>query len=132
MSNAPHLGNSKVTFKQNISAGNENYPVEYQVSCWLTFNNGWNDQTNRPNPLTEQQQQAIDELHQHLLNAGIQMQCTIKQKEGQDSRAWPVVARMNLFPNRKQSGGQQGGYQNGGQQGGGWQQTNNSGGGNEW
>lgn len=129
MANAPHMGNAKVTFKQNIHAGTETHPVEYQVSAWLTFNNGWDDNSNRPRPLTDQQQAVVEELHRQIVQSGAQMQITIKQKEGQDSRAWPIAGRLNLFPNKKTTGGGGQQYQS---QGGGYQQQQATGGGDEW
>ena len=100
MANKPHLGNAKITFKQNINASTGNAPVEYQASAWLTFNNGWDDANNRPYPLTDQQQMAVEQLHHQLVQAGVQLQLTLKQKAGQDSRAWPIAGRMNLFVNK--------------------------------
>ena len=100
MAKKPHLGNAKITFKQNIHATPNNVPVEYQASAWLTFNNGWDDLNNRPYPLTDQQQMAVEQLHHQLAQAGVQLQLTIKQKEGQDSRAWPSAGRLNLFVNK--------------------------------
>lgn len=106
MSNAPHMGNSKITFKNNINASAHNSPVEYQASAWITFNNGWDDAANRPYPLTDQQQMVVEQLYQQLIQSGAQLQLTIKQKVGQDSRAWPIAGRMNLFVNKpKQDGG---------------------------
>jgi hypothetical protein len=100
MANKPHLGNAKITFKNNINASGPNAPMEYQASSWLTFNNGWDDANNRPYPLTDQQQAVIDQLHQQMAQAGVQVQTTIKQKVGQDSRAWPVAGRFNQFVNK--------------------------------
>jgi hypothetical protein len=107
MSNRPHLGNSKITFKSNINASTDNVPVEYQASAWVTFNNGWDEAANRPYPLTPQQEAAVQQLYQHLIQSGVQLQVTIKQKVGEDSRAWPVAGRMNLFVNKPDGGQQQ-------------------------
>lgn len=100
MSNKPHIGNARITFKQNINASTDNAPVEYQASTWLTFNNGWDDLNNRPYPLTDQQQMVVDQLHHQMAQAGVQLQTTIKQKVGQDSRTWPVAGRFNQFVNK--------------------------------
>lgn len=107
MSNKPHIGNAKITFKQNINASGPNAPIEYQASTWLTFNNGWDDANNRPYPLTDQQKMAIDQIHQQMAQAGVQMQTTIKQKTGPDSRAWPVAGRFNQFVNKIDGGAPQ-------------------------
>ena len=37
MSNKPHMGNSKITFKNNINASAGNTPVEYQASACLLY-----------------------------------------------------------------------------------------------
>lgn len=100
MANKPHIGNAKITFKQNINASTGNAPVEYQASTWLTFNNGWDDASNRPYPLTDQQKMVVDQLHHQMAQAGVQLQTTIKQKTGPDSRAWPVAGRFNQFVNK--------------------------------
>jgi hypothetical protein len=100
MANAPHMGNAKITFKNNINASTNDVPIEYQASAWITFNNGWDDAANRPYPLTDQQEMVVEQLYQQLIQSGAQLQLTIKQKAGQDSRAWPIAGRMNLFVNK--------------------------------
>jgi len=100
MANAPHMGNAKITFKNNINASTNNVPVEYQASAWITFNNGWDDASNRPYPLTDQQEMVVEQLYQQLIQSGAQLQLTVKQKVGEDSRAWPIAGRMNLFVNK--------------------------------
>jgi len=108
MANAPHMGNAKITFKNNINASTNDVPIEYQASAWITFNNGWDDAANRPYPLTDQQEMVVEQLYQQLIQSGAQLQLTIKQKVGQDSRAWPIAGRMNLFVNKpKQDNGYQ-------------------------
>jgi hypothetical protein len=108
MANAPHMGNAKITFKNNINASTNDVPIEYQASAWITFNNGWDDAANRPYPLTDQQEMVVEQLYQQLIQSGAQLQLTIKQKAGQDSRAWPIAGRMNLFVNKpKQDNGYQ-------------------------
>ena len=108
MANAPHMGNAKITFKNNITASTNDVPIEYQASAWITFNNGWDDAANRPYPLTDQQEMVVEQLYQQLIQSGAQLQLTIKQKVGQDSRAWPIAGRMNLFVNKpKQDNGYQ-------------------------
>jgi len=108
MANAPHMGNAKITFKNNINASTNDVPIEYQASAWITFNNGWDDAANRPYPLTDQQEMVVEQLYQQLIQSGAQLQLTIKQKVGQESRAWPIAGRMNLFVNKpKQDNGYQ-------------------------
>jgi hypothetical protein len=50
--------------------------------------------------LTDQQEMVVEQLYQQLIQSGAQLQLTIKQKAGQDSRAWPIAGRMNLFVNK--------------------------------
>ena len=105
----PHFGNSKLKLKNTLYAENHGTPKEYQVSAWLAFDNGWDEINNRPNPMTADQQALIKGVHQDLANMGIELQMTLKDRNGTDPKQWPIAGRMKLFVNTKDDSGSQGG-----------------------
>jgi hypothetical protein len=105
----PHFGNSKLKLKNTLYAENHGTPKEYQVSAWLSFNNGWDDANNRPNPMTAEQQNLIAGIYEDLANMGVEIQMTLKDRNGQDPKQWPIAGRMKLFVNTNDGGSQGGG-----------------------
>jgi len=105
----PHFGNSKLKLKNTLHAENHGTPKEYQVSAWLGFNNGWDDINNRPNPMTEEQKKLIEGIYEDLANMGVEIQMTLKDRNGQDPKQWPIAGRMKLFVNTNNDSGSQGG-----------------------
>ena len=99
----PHLGNGSITFKQNINASSPQHKIEYQVSSWIQYNNGWDEAANKPYPMNEQQLAVVRDLHAAMAQAGVQMQVTIKQKTDGEARTWPMVGRFNMFTNKVES-----------------------------
>lgn len=97
MANAPHMGNSKVTFKESLIPNQE-----YRASAWLQINNGWDDNANRPVPMTPQQEAIVQQLFDQLLATGAEIQITLQHKNSADARSWPIVGRMKLFGNKPQ------------------------------
>ena len=97
MANAPHMGNSKVTFKESLIPNQE-----YRASAWLQINNGWDDNANRPVPMTPQQEQIVKQLFDQLIATGAELQVTLQHKNGADARSWPIVGRVKLFANKPQ------------------------------
>ena len=96
----PHLGNGNITFKQNINASTPQHKVEYQVSSWIQYNNGWDEAANEPYPMNEQQLRVVQDLHVAMAQAGVQLAVTIKQKTEGEARTWPIVGRFNMFTNK--------------------------------
>ena len=96
----PHLGNGNITFKQNINASTPQHKVEYQVSSWIQYNNGWDEAANKPYPMNEQQLRVVKDLHVAMAQAGVQLAVTIKQKTEGEARTWPIVGRFNMFTNK--------------------------------
>lgn len=109
----PHFGNAKLKIKNTLYAENHGNPKEYQVSAWLAFNNGWDEASNRPVPMTAEQQTLIQGLYEDLANCGVELQMTLKDRNGQDPSQWPVCGRMRLFVNTKDAGSSQGGGSDG-------------------
>lgn len=105
----PHFGNSKLKIKNTLYAENHGTAKEYQVSAWLAFNNGWDDAANRPVPMTEEQKALIQGLYEDLANCGVELQITLKDRNGNDASQWPIAGRMRLFVNTKDQAGSQGG-----------------------
>ena len=105
----PHFGNSKLKLKNTLHAESHGTPKEYQVSAWLSFNNGWDDANNRPVPMTPEQQNLIAGVYQDLANLGVELQVTLKDRISADAKQWPVAGRMRLFVNTKDDNSQGGG-----------------------
>ena len=105
----PHFGNSKLKLKSTLYAENHGTPKEYQVSAWLGFNNGWDEANNRPYPMTQEQISLINGVYEDLANLGVELQMTLKDRNGNDPTQWPIAGRMRLFVNTKEQGGSQGG-----------------------
>ena len=97
MANAPHMGNSKVTFKESLIPNQE-----YRASAWLQINNGWDDNANRAVPMTPQQETIVQQLFDQLLATGAELQITLQHKNSADARSWPTVGRIKLFGNKPQ------------------------------
>lgn len=104
----PHFGNSKLKLKNTLHAESHGNPKEYQVSAWLSINNGWDEANNRPNPMTPEQQSLIAGVFEDLANLGVELQVTLKDRVGMDAKQWPIAGRMRLFVNTNE-GGSQGG-----------------------
>lgn len=95
MSNRPQFGNNKVTIQKDMHEG-----IEYKVDAWLQIDNGWDKASNRPIPMTPEQQQAIDTIYRELVRLNARFRLEVKQKEGSDARAFPRVGSFNMFVNK--------------------------------
>jgi len=91
---------------------------EYQVQCWIEIDNGWDEVNRRRNPMTPQQVEAVQKVHEILAQSGVKLQMTIKERVGQDVKAFPATCYADLFVNQPEAPQPQ--QQQGGNSASGW------------
>ena len=89
------ISKATVKLKKDMSANSD-----YQIQCWLEIDNGWDEARGRRNPMTPQQQAVLDQVHKMLLDSGIKLQMTIKERVGQDVKSFPATCYADLFVNQ--------------------------------
>jgi DNA replication initiation complex subunit (GINS family) len=90
----PNFSNSNFKLKYVI---NNEKPLH--TSAWLNIPNGWDDDANRPIPMTPEQKDVIDRIHQMIADNNVNINLVMKVKTGGEASEWPLAAQMRLFPN---------------------------------
>jgi len=90
------ISKASVKLQKDMSANSE-----YQVQCWLEIDNGWDDASRRRNPMTPQQQAVVEQVHRMLIDSGVKLQMTIKERVGQDVKMFPATCYADLYVNQQ-------------------------------
>ena len=95
-----HLSNKKaVVVSEKMSDFNLESGKEYSVSGWLQFKTGWDDSANRPNPMTNEQQEMCQKLVNQMSDLGITVNITMQDKTSDNVAEWQTFGRIKLFSN---------------------------------
>jgi len=93
--------------------------ADYQFQAWLQIPNGWDEAARKRVPMTPEQQQIVNQVHQLLSDNNIQLQVTIKKRVGTDVTSFPAVCYADIYCNKPEQE-QQPAQNNGGGNASGW------------
>tara|TARA_Y100000004_G_scaffold136481_1_gene154569 strand:- start:456 stop:887 length:432 start_codon:yes stop_codon:yes gene_type:complete len=99
--NKPQFGNAKQKIMKDMkkSYGQE-MDAEYRLSGWLQVDNGWDNMSNKPVPMTPEQQANVSEVVGLIEKYGLQFSIQIQERTGAEPSDWPTMARWKLFYNK--------------------------------
>ena len=79
--------------------GNMTVGPDYQVSCWIQPQNNWDNETNKPKPITTEQYNQINEIVDLMIKNNFQMSVNIRERNEGPARGWIDKMKFKMFNN---------------------------------
>ena len=91
---------NKIKMKRDVLADDqEGEPKEFFGSAFLQFKTEYDQDTNRFEPMTDEQKAIVQELWEACHDAGVELSISLFERTGSDFKDWPKVLQFSLRVN---------------------------------
>ena len=94
---ASNFSNARVQIRDDMTVG-----PDYQVSCWIQPSDNWDQETNKPKPITTVQYNTIGEIMDIINSNNFSLSIVIRERNEGQARGWLEKMKFKLFANDDQ------------------------------